>query len=160
MVDVREQVRASRAVVGFVLVVLVLSGPLGVVDLVEPGNPQLGDGNATVAVLEPDDDQLRVTDGRFGTNVSYVRVPDLVVDVERLEGRPRIVYNVEVPALGLDPIDTQVVTAPGRTRLTIRDQALPDQPAQDRYRGYLDVRVQSTEGQTIVVNRTLQVIVE
>lgn len=133
-----------------------------------PDAPTLGDGTATLRVDSPTADELRTSPGRFGTRARYLRVPDLVVDVTALEGRPRVVYRLVVPRLGVDRQVHQVVTTTGRTRLRMADRAYPPADYSDRFRrlppdgtyeGYLVVRVQSFTGDRTVLNRSIRVVV-
>jgi len=143
---------------GIVLFVLLLSGPVGGVDFTgEPAT--LGDGNASVTVVEPAASQLRVTEGRSGTNVTYVRVPDAVVDVERVTGQPRIVYSISIPGL-VDRQATRYVESTGRLRVSLADKARPTPPEPGTYRGTLTIRVQSFTGETVAVDRRIEVVVE
>lgn len=126
----------------------------------------VGDGNATLRVVAPTTAELATSPGRFGTSARYLRLPDLVVDVTDVEGRPRIVYRVVVPALGVDRQVTEVVTATGRTRLRMSDRAYPPAgysnnhlslSAAGTFDGRLVVRVQSFSTDRTVVNRSVQV---
>jgi hypothetical protein len=146
-----------RVAVGIIVAVLLVTGPIGVSVTGEPDT--LGDGTATVTVLEPGSDALSITDGRFGTEVSYVRIPDLVVDVESVSGQPRLLYVVRVPALGLDEDNSRLVRSTGRLRVPLRDRAI-DQEVSGTYSGRLVVRVQSFSGMQTVSNRSIEVRVE
>lgn len=158
--DVNARITVPRVVTALILVVVVVAGPPGVVDIVATDDERLGDGTASVTVLEPETNHLRVTDGRFGAAVSYVRLPDLVVDVDRVEGQPRIQYTIAVPELGVEKAVTRVVTSERRVHLSVADQALPGKPERAEYRGFLRVRVQSFTTEKTVVNRSLEVAVE
>jgi len=144
--------------VGVVLFVLLLSGPVGGVDF--SGEPaSLGDGNASVTVVEPTPEQIVVTEGRFGTNVTYVRVPDAVVDVEAVSGRPRIVYTVSISGLA-ERQGTRYVGSTGRMQIPVADQAVPTPPDPGTYEGTITIRVQSFTGQTVVLDRRIEVVIE
>jgi len=132
-----------------VLVVLVLSGPLvGVVDLTPEsrGAAELGDGTAEATVVGDPAADLAITPGRFGTNVSYLRTPPATVDVDRVEGRPRLLYVVRVPRLDFErsvtrPLDGSV---DGRVTLRMDDRAFENRAIRnDSYRATVTVRVQS-----------------
>jgi hypothetical protein len=144
----------TRIVVGTVLLALVLTGPAVGLDLTdEPVT--LDDGTATVEVVAPAGD-LRITPGRFGTDVAYLRTPTLVADVRAVEGTPRIVYEVVVPELGIEQRAFRPVTEPGRIRIGMADVEV-DRPVNGSYGGYLAVRVQSFETYETVTNRTVEV---
>lgn len=156
--DGTHRVTVERVTVGLILATLAITGPVGV-DIVASGEERLGEGTASVTLVQPTGEEVRVTQGRFGSGVWYVRLPDLVVDVERVEGRPRVQYAVAVPALGVDRTETELLTAPGRLRVPVDDRALPDRPENSTYRGSVRVRVQSLTAEKTVLNRTVQVTV-
>lgn len=151
-----SDVSGPQIAAALVLFGMVLSGPVGGVDLTRDRS-SLGDGNASVTVVEPAGGPIEITDGRFGTNVSYVRMPDLVVDVERVDGRPRVFYQVTVPELGIKSQNSAIVRSAGRLRVPISDTAVPRHAAPDRTTARLVVRVQSYSGGEVVVNRTVEV---
>lgn len=133
---------------------------------VDRGPDGVGDGNASVSVLSPTTDELATSPGRFGTRARYLRLPDLSVDVTAIEGRPRIVYRVVVPALGVDRQVDAVVTSTGPTRLRMADRAYPPAgyssefrslPATGTFDGRLVVRVQSFTTDRTVLNRSIRV---
>jgi hypothetical protein len=151
--------RLQFGTVAVILVVLVLSGPLvGVVDLTPEsrGAAELGDGTANVTVVGDPTADLAITPGRFGTNVSYLRVPPAVVDVDRVTGRPRLLYLVRVPDLGFErsvtePLDERT---DGRVTLSMSDRAFAHARIRnDSYRATVVVRVQSFGGTRTVYRR-------
>lgn len=147
--DAATAARISTALtVAVVLAGTLLSGPvLGVFTLDGPvGTDQLGDGTATVSSVSVDADRLVISDGRFGTGMAYLRVPDAVVDVERATGNSRLIYRLEVPALEIDT-DSTAALASGRSgthRLRIDDPAFEHEDVTaERYTATVAVRVQS-----------------
>lgn len=167
-----ERPDASVVVAAVVLASLLVAGPGWSSAL------DLGDGTADVRIVEPEyldpgtgpaDHQLRTEPGRFGTAASYVRTPELVVDVTNVSGTPELHYDVAIPAIDADPAPVQRrLTAPGRYRLAPAAVAIPprsyDQngavPGDGTYTGYLLVRVQSFSGDDVVANRTVEVVVD
>lgn len=157
--DFTEQLSFEWFVVGFILFVLLLSGPVGGVDFT--GEPTtLGSGNATVTVVEPSTDRLTVSEGRFGTNVTYVRIPDAVLNVEQFRGQPKVVYLVTVPELDVDRQSRRYIESTGRLRLPVEDRALLTRPESGSYQGRLVVRVQGFGYDRVVYNRSVEVMVE
>jgi hypothetical protein len=151
-----DDLPVTHVVVGVILFVMILSGPGSGIDF-SRDRTSLGDGTASVTVVEPTDDRVQVTAGRFGTNVSYVRIPDLVVDVQSVDGRPRVFYQVTVPELGIRKQNSAVVRSTGRMRVPLSDRAVPPGTAVDDATARIVVRVQSYTGQTVVLNRTVGV---
>ncbi len=142
--------------VAVVLVGMLLSGPVGGVELVGE-QPSLDDGTATVTVVEPTADPIRVTAGRFGTNASYVRIPDLVVDVTNIDGQPRVFYQVTIPELNIRKQNDKIIQSSGRLRVPISDHTVPKEATLDGTTARLVVRVQSYSGGEVVLNRTVEV---
>lgn len=131
-----------------------------------PPPDEVGDGTASLSVVSPTTDALATSPGRFGTSARYLRLPDLVVDVSGVDGRPRVVYRVVVPALDVDRQVHEVVTSPGRVRLEMADRAYPPAgypggfrslPGDGTYEGRLVVRVQSFTTDRTVLNRSVSV---
>jgi hypothetical protein len=151
----RDGSTGVRVAVGVILAVLLITGPLGGIDVTEE-TTALGDGTATVRILESGEREFAITDGRFGTNVSYVRVPDLRLDVESVSGQPRVLYIVRVPALGLDESNSRLLESTGRLRVPLRDQAVRT-VSNESYEGRVIVRIQSFSGMETVRNQSIEV---
>lgn len=145
-----------RIAVAVVLVGMLLSGPVGGVELVGE-RPSIGDGTAAVTVVEPPAEPIRVTEGRFGTNVSYVRIPDLVLDVTNTGGQPRVLYQVTIPELNIRKQNDKIVQSSGRLRVPISDHTVSKEATLDGTTARLIVRVQSYSGGEVVLNRTVEV---
>jgi hypothetical protein len=155
--------RLQLGTVAVVLAVLVLSGPLvGIVDLTPEtrGAAELGEGTANATVVGDPTADLAITPGRFGTNVSYLRIPPAVVDVRRVEDRPRLLYSVSVPRLDFErsvsePLNERV---DGRITLRMDDRAFTNARIRNEsYRATVVVRVQSFEGTQTVYRRNATV---
>lgn len=147
-------------VVGLVGLVLVTSGLGGGVAGLSP--PALDDGTATVTVETFPTERLHVDDGRFGTAVSYLRIPDATVRVDEVRGTPRLIYRVEVPALGVDQSSSKLLTTGRGDTVTMpgTDQAFePGSVTAGRYDATASVRIQSfSTDQTVAsVNETVEV---
>ncbi|MEF8785937.1 MAG: hypothetical protein V5A45_08390 [Haloarculaceae archaeon] len=151
-----DSVSVSQIAVAVILVGMLLSGPVGGVELVGE-RPSIGDGTASVTVVEPTAETIQVTEGRFGTNVSYVRIPDLVLDVTSVDGQPRVLYQVTIPELGIKKQNDKLVRSTGRLRVPISDHTVPKEKTLDGTTARLVVRVQSYSGGEVVMNRTVEV---
>jgi hypothetical protein len=127
----------------FVVFVLVGTGPLAGVDVTSASASTFGDGNATVADVTVDQSELTLSPGRFGTNVTYLRVPTTTVTVENVTDRPQLLYIVSVPGLDIRLVESEVLTGPGTYRLAPDDRAMPTGRADASYEATLSVRVQS-----------------
>jgi hypothetical protein len=158
-VEMSRQSAAVLFTVGIILFVLVLTGPVGGVDLTgEPAT--LDEGNASVTVVDGSVDTITVSEGRFGTNVTYVRLPDAVLDVDRVRGQPRVVYLVTIPNLSVDKQSRRYIESTRRLTVPMSDRALPTRPASGTYQGRMVIRVQSFGYDEVVLNRSVEVTVE
>ncbi len=97
-----ERSRAAvYATVAVIVLVTVASGPLiGAVTVPEGGvsGPAPGTGNATVSVVSMPD-QVTLEPGAYDTDVYYLEVPDAVLDVSAVTGKPVLTYSLSVPGL-------------------------------------------------------------
>lgn len=144
----------TLGVVAVVLFATILGGLAGA------DAPSLGDGTADVQIASPSVDRLPVEPGRFGSAARYVRVPDLVADVSRVDGHPRLQYRVAVPGIDVDRHRSRLLEGAGRLRLHLPDVALPPPgsgPSSGTYRGRIVVAVQSFSTDHTVLNRTVTV---
>ncbi|MGB9930945.1 hypothetical protein [Haloarcula amylolytica] len=147
----------------FVLVTLVVTGPIVGVDAVRTQPTTIGDGTASVSSVQVPTSEIRITDGRFGTNVAYLRVPDASVTVDSVTGRPRLLYQVSVPALDISLEDERVISEGqhGTYRLAPGDRAVaPASLDRGAYRGTVLLRVQSFETAETIVAENVTVRVE
>lgn len=151
-------------VVGIILLTAVASSAaFGGEDLSGASYAEVGDGTATVTVDSLPTDELRIDDGRFGTGVVYLRVPDVRIDVGDVEDDPRIVYRVQVPSLDVDLASTASLSGRGGQTMTVSgvDKAFdPESITVDKYAATVTVRVQSFDVDETVVseNATVEVV--
>jgi len=152
-----------RVTVGLILAVLLVSSPtVGLVDLTpESRSPDfVGDGTATVANTTIPTDSVRMTHGRFGTDVVYLRFPPATVDVGSVTGRPRLVYVAAVPELDFRRSATTGLEPDTRGPTTVRMDARAftyERVGGNTYRVLLSVRVQSFETDDVVYRRNVTV---
>lgn len=152
---------AAAAAVAVVLAGLLLTSPvLGLVTVDPPSSRDVGDGSATVSSVSVPTEEIRLTQGRFGTDVTYLRVPDALVTVDSTTGKSRLVYRVQIPELDVDLDGTKPVE-PGHTgsyRIRVPDRALElSRRSGETYQGTVTVRVQSFTVDRTVANETIQV---
>jgi len=143
-----------------ILGTLVATGPLIGVDAVRTQPTTIGDGTAAVSSVQVATSDIRITDGRFGTNAAYLRVPDASVAVDSVTGRPRLLYQIAVPALDISLEDERILSAgqSGTYRLAPGDRGLsPSSLNRDTYNGSVRIQVQSFETDETVVAENLTV---
>jgi hypothetical protein len=119
----------------------------------------LGSGDATVEAVTLED-RLVVTDGRFGTGVAYLRIPEARVALAVVEGRSRLVYSVAVPALGFERVGDRTVgpRSPDTVTVGMSDRAVRyDAVDADAYEATMTVRVQSFSVDRTVFQRNVTV---
>ncbi|QSG07048.1 hypothetical protein [Halapricum desulfuricans] len=150
---------AQLALVGAVLVALVISGPLVPgLSLAHSEPDSLDEGDATVSSVSVDAEKVTITPGRFGANVSYIRVPDAAVAVDGIEGQPRVVYQLSIPELGIDHSEPKLITTKGRTTVGVDPIAVqPRRVTRDSYSGRVTVRVQSFTVDRVQYNESITV---
>jgi len=155
--------RLELGAISIVLVTLIVTSPVvGILDVTERNPTTVGDGTATASVERLDTDALTIDRGRFGTRVMYLRIPEATVAVTDVRGRPRIVYRIRVPELGVDTTSTELLksASPTSVRLGPRDRGLdPAAVSDENYHGIVTVRVQSFERDRTVyeTNETIEV---
>jgi hypothetical protein len=151
-----------RVTVTLVALVLLVSSPvLGLVDLTPSSRTPdtVGDGTATLTVSSVPTDRVRMTPGRFGTGVVYLRIPPATVDVASVTGQPRLVYVARVPELGFERVATTQLDADTRES-TVRMDARAfanDRIDRETYRVELVLRVQSFETNDVIYRRNATV---
>jgi len=124
--DADESIVTSSLVA--VVLASVVTGPaIGLVDVTPAPDARLvGDGTATVSAVELDTESFRFERGRFGSGVDYLRVPDPTVQFASVSGRPRVVYRVSVPAVGVERLQTRLLSSGDRhARVSMSDRAFP-----------------------------------
>lgn len=160
MVETETLAQVSAALtIALVVAGALLTGP-GVGVLILDSGDTIGDGNAEIQSVSVATDRLQIDQGRFGTGMAYLRVPDAVVDIVATDGRSRLVYRLTVPELGIERDATTTVRAgaTGRYRLAPQDIALdPEDVGAGRYDAVVTVRVQSFAIDRTVYNRTATV---
>ena len=146
---------AQLLLVAVVIVVLVFSSSFVGFSFTQSESGTLGHGNATVSSVAVDVSDVRITPGRFGTDISYLRVPDAQVSVDDISGQPRLVYRLVVPALDRDLTATQLLDRSGPTTVRLSDAAFTaDQLDAESYEGRVTVRVQSISSDYTVFNES------
>lgn len=141
----------------FVVFVLVGTGPLSGVDVTSASPSTFGDGTATVSDVGVDQSRLALTPGRFGANVTYLRVPAARVTVDSVTGWPELLYIVSVPELDVELVERRVVTDSGTYRLAPDDRAMPPEQVDGSYEATLTVRMQSFTTDRTLANTTVTV---
>ena len=152
-----EYSRALLAVAVAVAVgVATLSGPLAADVGTTTAEPdRLGNGSADVTVAElPRTVSLVEREGGHD-----LRVPDATVDVERLDGRPGLVYKLRIPALGYARSTTAFPEASGQHRLAIAGGSPSVENERERYEGELLVAIRSGADRRVLERRNVTVVV-
>ncbi|MFB6179279.1 MAG: hypothetical protein ABEI77_06100 [Halorientalis sp.] len=158
--------RVRLVTVGVMLFVLLVSGPaVGLVDFTpQQHDPtSLGGGTANVTMVSDPASQIRITEGRFGTGVYYLRVSPAVVDVAAIDGRPQLTYKLSVPRLDYTASTSKqlATTGTGRTKVSLSDRAFaPNQLKYRSYRAEVIVRVQSFDEDEVIYHRNVTLSVD
>jgi hypothetical protein len=156
---------ADRAVVwgvvGLGVVTTLASGPLvGAVDLTtESETPAYGEGSVSIqSTALPENATLSA--GRFGAGQYTLRVPDAAVQIAAVEGRPLLVYKIELPDRGYSRSSTHFLSADsvGSFSAPLADDSFaPDTVDQRSYDAELQLLVRANESSRVVAERSITV---
>ena len=159
--------RAVVAAVSTIVAVTLLSGPLvGAVDLTtESGtgiSDELGEGSAEVSVESLPTD-LTISEGRYGSEQFFLRVPDATVRLSNVTGQPLLKYNIRIEDLGYSSGTTLFISAEqeGTNRLSLtRSTFDAGEIRQDSYEATLSVSLRANGTERVVRERAVVVEVE
>ena len=160
-----ERSRAAvYATVAVIVLVTVASGPLvGAVTVPEGGvsGPDPGTGAATVSVVSVPD-RATLEPGEYDTDVSYLEVPDAVVDVSAVTGTPVLTYSLSVPELkSRSSVFFLKPGAEGRMELSMDRLSFdPDTVDREQYTGRLRLVMRGADGEQTLYERPIVVEVE
>jgi hypothetical protein len=132
---------AVYALVAVILLTAVATGPLvGAVTVPEAGvtGADPGTGAATVEVVSVPD-RVTLEPGEYDTGVYYLEVPDAVLDVSAVSGKPVVTYSLSVPELrSRSAVFFLGPGEEGRKQLSMeRLSFAPSEVERDRYTGQL-----------------------
>jgi len=152
--------------VGVILILTVSSGPMGVVDFTkertENNTEGLGNGLLEVASLDaPDTASLQ--QGDFGSGNFYLRVPDAVLSIDAVEGRPIVSYKIEISELGYTRETAHVISSESGQRVTLsiqEDTLPPEDIQQDEYSGEIRIVKRVNGESTTALQRNVTVSVQ
>lgn len=159
---------ASVAVaVGVIVAVTLLSGPLaGAVDL----TPATSEGictdstNASVDVtVESLPDSATLSEGRYGSQTYYLRVPDAVATVQNITGCPFLVYEFDIEEMSYG-VSTTAFLSPDRTgRQTLEIERIPREASEitrEQYNATTRLLIRTDAGDTVVREESFVIEVE
>jgi hypothetical protein len=152
------------AVVGLLLAVVVLSGPLvGAVDLTSESElTGLGQGNVSVSSVSTDG-SVSLNRGEYGAGAYYLSTPPARLTVTAISGQPMLVYSVEIFELNYKRSTTHFLSADdaGERTLTItRDSLAPDAVENDSYRGRIQVLARTNGTDRLLHSRNVTIEVD
>ena len=152
------------AVVALVVMTTIASGPLvGAVNLTqERESTAYGQGSVTVdnATLPAN---ATLSAGRFGAGEYTLRVPDAAVGIAGVEGRPLLVYKIDIPERGYSRSSTHFLSTDsvGSFAASIADDSVaPDTVNRSAYDAELRLLVRANDTSRVVAERSITVEVE
>lgn len=153
--------RSVVAAAALVIVVATLAvGPLlGVATTDDAGERPVGDGTATVAVVDVPDDP-RFVSGQYGADALYLQLDDATVHVSDVEGRPVVYYELRIPAIGYSLATGSVLSdgTTGQVALTYEgDTFTPNRLTERSYDGTVRVWTRTTDGVDVLHERAVTV---
>ncbi|WP_018258128.1 hypothetical protein [Halomicrobium katesii] len=148
-------------VVGLVVVTTLVSGPLvGAVDLTSDAEtPAYGVGSVTVESASLPE-RATLTAGRFGAGEYRLQVPDAAVAIAAVEGRPLLVYKLEIDERGYSRSTTHFLSTEnvGSYAASMSDDTFaPDTVNQTAYDGRLALVVRANDSGRVVAERSITV---
>lgn len=162
--------RVGWALVALVCVTAVASGPLvaqvdltegAVADDAEPAGT-LGEGSASLAV-EPLPAEATLSPGSFDTNAYYLQAPPVRVTAESVTGRPVLVCQLDIPALGYSTSRLAFLNESATGPHVFEFETGPfgaEQLDSASYRGELSVFLRANGEKEVVASRNVTVVVE
>lgn len=152
------------AVVGFLLAVVVLSGPLvGAVDLTrEPEMNGLGEGSVTVSSVSITG-SVSLTQGKYGAGTYYLDTPPARLNVTAIRGRPILVYSIHIFELNYKRSTTHFLSDgdTGTQVLTITRDSMESETVQnDSYDGQLRILARTNGTDRLVHRQNVTIEVE
>ena len=162
---------APLAVVAVIALTALVSGPATPLDLTPDTNPCDGDvraqvGNATVEVRSLPE-RATLTQAGYGARVWSLSVPQAVVNVSDVDGRPALSYRIFIPDLGRQVGSRTVVSrcTTGQLSLAVGDSTFdPDAVRPGAYNATVSVVYRGTDAggqvERTLAERTITVVVE
>lgn len=158
---------AVYGAITIITLVTLLSGPLvGAVDLTsEPDTgitDDLGNGSADVSVLSFPE-TASISEGRFGSEQLYLRVPDATYRLSNVSGQPSIEYTLLLEENYYSTSTTSFVTAAEEGRRTASLDRVTFQRSElqrDRYNATLSLVLRANGNETVIREERFVVEVE
>ena len=157
--------------VALICVTAVISGPLvSQIDLTASasgsGDTQtdgtLGDGSASVAV-DSLPAEATLTPGRFDSEAYYLETPQIEVTAESVTGRPILVCQLDIPALGYSTSRLAFLNESATGPHTFQFETGPfgaEQLDNESYRGELSVFLRANGEKEVIASQNVTVVVE
>jgi hypothetical protein len=133
-----------------ILLVLVLSGPLTGGIAFAPDDPE-GFGYGTISLTpETTPEEVVISSGRFDAGLLVLSVPDTIVRIEQVTGRPLVTYKLNIPTMGYvrqslhiidaDATDNSYALSLGETPIE------PELVDESQYTGTLSIEIRDDAG--------------
>ena len=157
--------------VALVCVTAVVSGPLvPQIDLTESasasgdvqGDGTLGNGSASLAV-DSLPAEATLTPGSFDSEAYYLQSPQIEVTAESVTGRPILVCQLDIPALGYSTSRLAFLNESATGPHTFQFETGPfgaEQLDNESYRGELSVFLRANGEKEVIASRNVTVVVE
>lgn len=154
---------AVVATVAIILLTTAVSGPaISAVDLTASDSfsgAGLGDGGVTAGDVDLPE-TMTIERGEFGSGSYYLRVPPATVDLQAVEGRPIVSYQVSVEELGFTRSSVHVVSAgdTGQYELTLEEVAFgQDEIHNESYAGELTVIARYDDAEHVLASHNVTI---
>jgi hypothetical protein len=150
------------ATVAVLVVVTAATGPLGLFAVPAPADgstANIGTGDATLSVVSTPE-RVRLVAGSLDSSPYYLRVPDSVLSVESVRGRPLLTYSLDIDGLGYSRSSVHTIEEPGRVAVSMERTALePETVTDGSYAGRLQLVLRGTDTERTVHEQPVRVVV-
>lgn len=153
-----------KGAIGLLTVVIflsILSGPLvAAIDLTPSSQDYstFGNGTASLSVQSFDSDAVVLRKGEYGSGAYLLEVPDIVVNIQEVQGSPFIVYKIRVPELGYTRSSVSVLNPEmnGTMHISLAtDEIAPDRVTQSAYQAEIILLVRSGHEERVLFRESV-----
>lgn len=164
MESIMEQIPwVPASAVAIILSVTLISGPLLFpgLDMTQEENTMaaVGTGEITTSQITVPE-TVTLERGDYGSEGYYVRVPDTIVGVDQVAGRPVLRYRIEIPELGYSRTTAHFVSqgSKGDIYLSIEEDTLdPAKINRSSYAGELQIIASANDTSRVLTRQNITV---
>jgi len=150
--------------IGVIVLLSLSSGPIGVFDFTTERDATVGIGEGSLAVTDvTSPDAASLQRGEYGSESYYLQVPDAVLTLDSIEGRPVVSYKIDIPELGYSRETAHFLSSDTGSPVVLsieKDTLAPEDLQSDEYQGELRIIVRANGDNTVIHRRNITVDVQ